>query len=298
LRPVADLHAESEESLNASLTSYELGPLLVAHFASDAVEFVRSKEVIEKSRLDEYFLLLLLLSGEIYGSFENRSFALGGGDILVMDLSERIRLQTSSCQLAGVFIHRDMLCNNGGDLHGRTLSSGSLRCRMLTAHLEQLVEQLARKAVTCRDALACTTVAVVRNCLQITPVKVEVEPSQPWLDNLRRRILAYIDDHLTEIDLDATHIRREFRISRAHLYRLFPEYGGIQRHIRTLRLDLAFRALCENPDQRISWVAERSGFTSDRQFQRAFLRRFEMTPSELRQKQRLKPSNRRQAKSH
>ena len=293
LRSVADLRTESDESLNASLTSYELGSLLVARFTSGAVEFIRNRTVIEQGRLDEHFLLLLLLHGDIYGSFESRSLVLKCGDICVMDLSENIRLQTSGCQLVGVLIRRDVLCNSEVCLHGRTLSNGSLHCRMLTAHLEQLIEQLSSAVVTHRDALVRTTIAVVRNCLQIP--QVNTEPAKPWLDILCKRILAYIEDHLTEADLDATRIQRAFRISRAHLYRLFPEYGGIQRHIRTLRLDFAFRTLCEDPGQQIAWVAEQSGFTSERQFQRAFLKRFEMTPSALRQRQRLKSDIRRRS---
>jgi AraC-like DNA-binding protein len=287
LRSIADLRTEGEKSLNASLASYELGSLLVTCFTSDAAEFIRNEQVIGKSKLDEYFLLLLLLRGDIHGAFENRTFVLKRGDICVMDLSKTARLQTSACQLTGVLIRRDVLCSNEIDLHGRTLSNGRLRCRMLTAHLERLVESLSSMTVPSHDALVRTTIAVIRNCLQITQIKPE-DP-QPWLDILRRRILSYIEDHLTDVDLDATHIRRAFRISRSHLYRLFPEYGGIQRYIRTLRLDFALRTLCEDPDQRIAWVAEQSGFTNERQFQRAFLKRFEMTPSELRQRQRLEP---------
>lgn len=285
LRSIADLRTKSEKSLNASLASYELGPLLVSCFTSDAAEFIRDEEVIEKSRLGEYFLLMLLLRGDIHGSFENRAFALKKGDICVMDLSKTTRLQTSGCQLTSVLIRRDVLCSGEIDLHGRTLSNGRLRCRMLTAHLERLVESLPGMTAPTHETLVRTTIGVVRNCLQITQIKAEAP--QPWLDMLRHRILAYIEDHLTEVELDATHIRRAFRISRAHLYRLFPEYGGIQRYIRTLRLDFALRTLCEDPEQRIAWVAEQSGFTNERQFQRAFLKRFEMTPSELRQKQRL-----------
>jgi AraC-like DNA-binding protein len=257
---------------------------MVARFSSDDAEFVRNEAVIEHSSVDEYFLLLLVLRGEALGFLDDSEFELKCGDICVLDLSKRARLRIHDCELTGILIRRDVLCGVETDLHGRMLTNGRLGCRMLTDHLERLIELLSSTAAPRYDALVDATIAVIRNCLHITQLKAE--GAQPWLDMLRCRILDYIEKHLTEVDLDATRIRQVFRISRAHLYRLFPGYGGIQRYIRTRRLDFAFRSLRETPSRRISWVAEHSGFTNERQFQRAFLKRFEMTPRELRQKHR------------
>lgn len=262
----------------ASLASYELGPLVVVHFTSDA-KLVRNWKV-RRGPFGKYSLVLLLLRGDIHGSLDGRAFRLEAGDICAVDLSRQAELQTSGCEVAGVLVHRDEICNGSLELHGRTLPHGKLRCRMLTAHMEHLLELLPDARMPSCETLADATVAVLRSCLQIMPLKTE--PPRPWVDMLRHHIVAYIEDHLTEANLDADRIRHAFQISRAHLYRLFPEYGGIQRHICSRRLDFALRMLREQPYLRISRIAKCSGFANERQFQRAFLKRFEVTPSEMR----------------
>jgi AraC-like DNA-binding protein len=274
----ANLDASSGQPPAASLASYELGPLVVVHFTSDA-KLVRTWKV-QRGSFGKYSLVLLLLRGNLHGFLDGRAFRLEVGDICAVDLSRHAELQTSGCEVAGVLVRRDEICNGSLELHGRTLPYGKLRCRMLTAHMEHLLALLPDARVPNCETLADATVAVLRSCLQVMPLKTE--PPRPWVDRLRHHIVAYIEDHLTEANLDADRIRHTFQISRAHLYRLFPEYGGIQRHICSRRLDLALRMLREQPYLRISWVAKCSGFASERQFQRAFLKRFEMTPSEMR----------------
>jgi AraC-like DNA-binding protein len=104
----------------------------------------------------------------------------------------------------------------------------------------------------------------------------------PWINDLRTRILAYIEENISDITLNARDITERFKISRTHLYRIFPYGGGVLRHIQNRRLDLALRCICENPGERISVISSRYGFANDRQFHRHFLRRFEMSPGEAR----------------
>jgi AraC-like DNA-binding protein len=148
---------------------------------------------------------------------------------------------------------------------------------MLTRHLEQLA--LSLPAAESRiEPLAESTVSVLQLCVDFAP-PASVRGST---DPLRASILAYIDANLEDASLGPDMLARKFGISRTWLYRLFAGSGGIKRCIRDKRLDAAFRDLCTSPERRIIDVAYRRGFSTERQFQRAFLQRFGSTPSEVR----------------
>ncbi|MGE6332209.1 helix-turn-helix domain-containing protein [Stenotrophomonas sp. NPDC077659] len=103
------------------------------------------------------------------------------------------------------------------------------------------------------------------------------------LDPRLLRIVDFIDIHLGECDLDERMIRDAFALSRPTLYRLFQPQGGVARYIRTRRLWLAHRHLDRDPGCSVTWLLYEVGFASERQFQRAFLAHFGMSPATWRQ---------------
>jgi AraC-like DNA-binding protein len=128
------------------------------------------------------------------------------------------------------------------------------------------------------EALVESTMAVAQLCVEFSPPPDASASADP----LRSSILDYIDANLDDVDLSPAGIAGEFGISRTRLYQLFVGSGGIKRRIRDKRLDAAFRDLCGESQPRVIDVAFRRGFSSERQFQRAFLARFGMTPSAVR----------------
>lgn len=103
-------------------------------------------------------------------------------------------------------------------------------------------------------------------------------------DILRRDVDAYIDGHLGDEDLGSTSLAHRFRLSRATLYRLFEDRGGVARHIRERRLQAAARHLTGTSPPRLTWLLHELGFASERQFQRAFRARFGMCPTHWRKR--------------
>lgn len=103
-------------------------------------------------------------------------------------------------------------------------------------------------------------------------------------DILRREIDAYIEQNLGESDLGSVSLARRFRLSRATLYRLFADRGGVARHIRECRLQAASQQLSGASPPRLTWLLHELGFASERQFQRAFRARFGMCPTQWRKR--------------
>lgn len=94
---------------------------------------------------------------------------------------------------------------------------------------------------------------------------------------------AYIDDHLTDPSLSASHVADGAGISERHLSRVFADAGtSVPRQILGRRLDLAYSLLAHGAAPRTADVAARCGFASMAYFSQAFKRRFGVTAGEVR----------------
>ena len=100
---------------------------------------------------------------------------------------------------------------------------------------------------------------------------------------LMRRIQAYIEHNIGSLDLSVTDILRTFGVSRASLYRMFEESGGVREYISNRRLYRAILDLTNRPVLRgdIAKTAETWGFSSDANFSRAVRRQLGVAPGSL-----------------
>ena len=98
----------------------------------------------------------------------------------------------------------------------------------------------------------------------------------------RAAMESFIALRLDDPELRPEDLCRAFGVSRASLYRLFAETGGVAGHLRERRLEAAKRELTRTPPSRgaIRNVAERWGFIDSSDFHHAFKRRFDCKPSE------------------
>lgn len=100
---------------------------------------------------------------------------------------------------------------------------------------------------------------------------------------MRSTISQHIEQNLDHWDLSVDTILQNFGVSRASLYRLFDDRGGVRQYISDRRLLRAVLDIAEGPLQRgaISDVAERWGFSSGSNFNRAIRREFGVAPGSL-----------------
>jgi len=107
------------------------------------------------------------------------------------------------------------------------------------------------------------------------------EVSQAMAVSLAR---AHIVRRMHDPNLDPRAIHVALGISRAQLYRAFAETGGVAAAIRDVRLDLAYRRLTSPRDDKlkVATIAYGCGFTDIPTFNRAFRRRFHLSPRDVR----------------
>lgn len=106
---------------------------------------------------------------------------------------------------------------------------------------------------------------------------------EEWWYGRRNLIRKYIDTHLDDPNLSPVQICELFNMSRATLYRMFEPDGGVRRRIQDRRLHSAIWDLATSGIKRgrLSQVAERWGFSSDANFNRAVKLAYGLPPGAL-----------------
>lgn len=104
-----------------------------------------------------------------------------------------------------------------------------------------------------------------------------------WWRARNELIRNHIDSHLDDLTLLPAKICNMFNLSRATLYRMFEIDGGVRRYIQDRRLHAAIWDLADHGVQRgrLTEVAEKWGFSSNANFNRAVKTAFEMPPGAL-----------------
>ena len=107
---------------------------------------------------------------------------------------------------------------------------------------------------------------------------------RPEVDHKRQAVLTYIEDWVkTGADLDVDHLCDRFGMSRASLYRLFKNEGGVVNYISFCKMEIIREELSKT---RSFWgvvrrIAEKHGFYDMAQFNRTFRRHFSATPGQI-----------------
>jgi len=100
-------------------------------------------------------------------------------------------------------------------------------------------------------------------------------------DALMERVMNYMNEHLTDPDLNVEKLTEDVGISRAQLHRKLKEIAGVSagEFIRNLRLEQAAR-LIEEGQINITQVAYSVGFSNQTHFSTVFKKHYGMSPSE------------------
>jgi AraC-like DNA-binding protein len=104
--------------------------------------------------------------------------------------------------------------------------------------------------------------------------------------HLRRRIVDFIESHLSDQSLSPKKIAASSRISLSYLYSLFNDNETtVSQFVQTKRLQRAYEILVADPKghRTVSEVAYEVGFKNVSHFSRCFSRHFKVAPRDVRQ---------------
>jgi AraC-like DNA-binding protein len=287
LEPVFEITpdpARSPAAFTGTIAMAHLGDALISTVRSGPQIFDRDRAHARRTGLG-HFMVQTFVEGEHQGAYGENEVRRGRGDVWILDLGQETRTHASNFANITLVIPRDRLLPllKGGDVHGTTLRAGSASARMIASHMDAMMD-----SATQLD-LAEASAAVDAAALMIAGAWSSIRESRAQVTaavraTARRAVCDYIDRHLLDDRLSPETLARVFRMSRATLYRLFDDEGGIMAYILGRRLNRchAILAASVNGERTIGDIAFSHGFASGAHFSRAFRRRFGMAPRDAR----------------
>lgn len=263
-----------------SIAMSHLGDALISTVSSTPQVFERSRDHAKRTGID-HFMVQTFLRGEHSGVCGESEVRRGQGDVWILDLGQDTRTHAKAFTNVTLILPRDRIAPllKGGEVHGTTLPSGSASARLIGSHLETLL--VAAPDMSLTEAAATVDAAALMIAGAWSRIRESsAEVTAAVRATARRTIRDYIDQHLTDETLSPELLIRLFHISRATLYRLFEDEGGVAAYILSRRLDRcrAILGASTGRDPSISELAFNHGFVSVAHFSRAFRRRFGIAP--------------------
>lgn len=277
---------QTEEPFHGEIDRYQVGDYLFTDCISDALLLERSIARISTDNKRDY-VFHVFTSGRIETLHSGKTYhanAHGGASIVALDLNQPIRMKRSDCRVLTFFASRERvetIFPHADSIHGRVFEN--------TTHLTQLlIEQAASLAYSLPWMSVDVAQSRIENCTQllVTAFSKQANLSGSARAAIRAamfdRARRYIQKNLHQASLTPENILEALQLTRTSLYRLFEHEGGLAAYIRDQRLREAADELIRFPNLSILEISYGLGFKSASDFARAFRRKYDMSPQELR----------------
>lgn len=261
--------------------AHHLHDTVFAFFCNGPIEFLRSRQHVARTGAD-YVVVQLFTSGSQEFHFEDKSIVAAEGDVVVFDMTvmHAATVETGSSDLS-LFIPFGLLDYDPTNAElPRHFRAATPQARLIASNFLAIEPVLPDGGSETAAMFESSLVALLRAMLSRDPPYGlnSASANRTRLDAIRR----YIHGNLRSGDLSAARLGDEFGMSRATIYRLFAEHGGVSRYISDCRLSAACRDLQFSPPTRgrIRRTAEKWGYFEQAQFTRAFKRKFGFPPGD------------------
>lgn len=222
----------------------------------------------------------LVASGTASMAFEARKFVQRPGALSIVDIAQPFQGSHHNTVGEMIFVRKELLGLSQEDsIDPILLTTDTLQGQLLATEVRRFFElDVSENGV----AYEPTTLFH----LLISIISHHRHPSSDRVDWWRARnklIRDHIEENLGDLNLLPAQICNLFNLSRATLYRMFESDGGVRRYIQDRRLHAAVWDLAEGGIHRgrLTEVAEKWGFSSNANFNRAVKIVFGMPPGAL-----------------
>ncbi len=280
-----DVHTDRPDDFIGHLDSGGSGDIHVFHVRADEHTVHRSHSLIARGS-SKYYKFSLIMEGDGLIVQEGRETTLRAGDMAIYDTDRPYSLVFGDTVRMGIVMFPKELIELPAEavrqLTARRFRGDEGIGAMVRPYLTQLVSQSDGLEGHLARRLARSAVDLVGTLLE---EHAGERPSANGHENILRRVLDYIDDHLGSADLCPSEIAAAHFISVRHLHALFATQGtSVSTTIRTRRLERTYDELV-NPsytDRSVTTIALANGFVDPAHFSRTFRAHFGMPPSAVR----------------
>ncbi|OJY72074.1 MULTISPECIES: AraC family transcriptional regulator [unclassified Rhizobium] len=275
-------------AFDASASGAAIGPFILSgrrwlnRREKATFEMLRTERRIKADGHD-FYCFTMPLFGRIRWKSASSEPIKSVGDLFVVDAAQHLECAVEMGDVISLVAPRHLLPSSTALLHGATLTGGI--GRILSDHILSLFQNLP-------NLKQHEVPHVVQSMHQLLIAAVTASPDAMRAaggqirNALWMRIQHYIDTHLLEPDLTPDRICRDVGLSRAKLYQLLEDRGGVMRQIQRKRLQRAYHLLSD-PNRRPTRIAEVAwshGFANEKYFHRLFKTEFGHTPHETLEK--------------
>ena len=264
-------------------TLAHVGDMLLTSSVLPIREVSRTKALVRSAPLDQYCIQVSLAPTGMEVEVEGIESRAAPGQPVFLDLCQPFKTRQGTGRSLQAFVSKPVFHQLFGpceSLHGTSLQGAS--AAVLVDHLKAVADCLDALPAANAPGLALGTLHLVAGATALAR-QVRGDDRAKADAALMRQACRLIDERLCDAELTIEQIAGALRISRATLYRLFEEGGGVARHIKERRLERIHAILSAADPQRpcLSSIAEEYGFKSGGDFSRAFLGHFGYRPSEV-----------------
>lgn len=264
----------------ATARIYALDAMMLTHNHVDPVCYERPETRIRGDPTGP-IVLSYLFSGSFCGTFDGRHVDAGAGSLTAIDPGRPFRTDAGRMESVMLIVPRAHLAErlaHETDLHGLVVEGP------MTALLGTMLRTVLMLLPTIDPAQAPCLSAMIRDLAAGALGGAARDPVRTARCDapLRARIVAYIDDHLTDA-LGVASICAALGISRSALYRALRGSGGVVQMVQRRRLSHLRRLLADPAETRtIAELALLFRFSDKSHLSRIFRRAYGTTPGDYR----------------
>ncbi len=267
----------SEGDFEVDARAWLLGELMVTSTRLTALRIERTQAHIAADKRDTYSFILLR-RGSWTAEVAAGHVQVASGQVCVMDFAYPWLVEGTEQDNIMLVVPRKLaeeIAPGAPPLHGRLIEGAP--GRLLAEHMFALARHLPHLKKSDLPMVQQATVGVLSATLQAL-AQEDPAPFRNLQRDVGSRVLAYIEQHLTDSALSVATICRDVAVSRASLYRSFNA-SGIATYIQQRRLEAA-HALISDEGGKLSMaeIANLYCFSSQAHFSTAFRRMFGYTP--------------------
>jgi AraC-like DNA-binding protein len=274
------------DGFSGQIDSYRVADLAFMDCITDPVAQARSVARISTDSVRS-FVFHVAVAGTIEtgtGQYPKRTATQSEPGILALDMNQPMQMARSACRVQALFLPREMVESvlpEAESIHGSVIEYHSPVARLIPGHLAELCRNLPTMS-------GPAAYEAMRTCALLIAAAFGKEKglSGNARAAVRTAMFAtarrYIDANLSQTDLTPESVLAVSQLSRPTLYRMFESEGGLAAYIRNRRLREAADELQRYPHKAVVEIAYGVGFNSASDFNRAFRRAYDMSPSEFR----------------
>lgn len=260
---------------------YHLGDFLFVDAKFSQQRFVRDAAWGRRHDDADHVLLQVFLEGRNAGTNGDIGFVEEAGGVFAVNLGYDVEATCSAANTLSLVLPRDWLAAHLPalcDARGEVLPKGGMAARLFGDFMLSLRRTLPDATVGDAPLLSRSLVGLLGSLLSH-----EDAVSDDARGGAFQALQRYIDANLGDTELGTERLCHRFRMSRATLFRLFKEHGGVRTYIQQRRLMACFRAISapQNAGRRIYDVGLDYGFATPSHLSTLFRRHFGMSPREV-----------------